>query len=137
MHDLIEHLPRNGIPGIPDRLICIFRLNVKSRLICIFFTPENLERLRHKASGAALGLSCVACFEQPAGVFAGCGAKYNPRVIASGTAMSLMGESSKSHLKVFSGFVLLMSLSCQRQATAKADICRCRSFGGDNIRTLT
>ena len=78
-----------------------------------------------------------ACFEQPAGVFAGCGAKYNPRVIASGTAMSLMGESSKSHLKVFSGFVLLMSLSCQRQATAKADICRCRSFGGDNIRTLT
>ena len=31
-------------------------------------------RWRHKASGAALGLSCVACFEQPAGVFAGCGA---------------------------------------------------------------
>ena len=74
-----------------------------------FFTPENLERLRHKASGAALGLSCAACFEQPAGVFAGCGAVS----------------------------VLLMSLSCQRQATAKADICRCRSFGGDNIRTLT
>ena len=59
------------------------------------------------------------------------------KLIASGTAMSLMGESSKSHLKVFSGFVLLMSLSCQRQATAKADICRCRSFGGNNIRTLT
>ena len=39
-----------------------------------FFTPENLECLRHKASGAALGLSCAACFEQPAGVFAGCGA---------------------------------------------------------------
>ena len=30
--------------------------------------------LRHKASGAALGLSCAVCFEQPAGVFAGCGA---------------------------------------------------------------
>lgn len=29
---------------------------------------------RHKASGAALGLSCAVCFEQPAGVFAGCGA---------------------------------------------------------------
>ena len=26
-------------------------------------------RLRHKASGAALGLSCAVCFEQPAGVF--------------------------------------------------------------------
>ena len=25
-------------------------------------------RLRHKASGAALGLSCAVCFEQPAGV---------------------------------------------------------------------
>ena len=31
-------------------------------------------RLRHKASGAALGLSCAVCFEQPAGVFDGCGA---------------------------------------------------------------
>ena len=31
-------------------------------------------RLRHKASGAALGLSCAVCFVQPAGVFAGCGA---------------------------------------------------------------
>ena len=31
-------------------------------------------RLRHKASGAALGLSCAVCFEQPAGVLAGCGA---------------------------------------------------------------
>ena len=30
--------------------------------------------LRHKASGAALGLSCAVCFEQPTGVFAGCGA---------------------------------------------------------------
>ena len=30
-------------------------------------------RWRHKASGSAFGLSCVACFEQPAGVFAGCG----------------------------------------------------------------
>ena len=30
--------------------------------------------LSHKASGAALGLSCAVCFEQPAGVFAGCGA---------------------------------------------------------------
>ena len=38
-------------------------------------------RLRHKASGAALGLSCAVCFEQPAGVFAGCGAKYSPREI--------------------------------------------------------
>ena len=28
-------------------------------------------RLRHKASGAALGLSCAVCFEQPAGVFTG------------------------------------------------------------------
>ena len=57
-----------------------FRLNVK------------LERLRHKASGAAIGLSCAACLEQPAGVFAGCGAvsqsvypccgaKYSPREI--------------------------------------------------------
>ena len=72
-------------------------------------------RSRHKASGAALGLSCAACFEQPAGVFAGCGAKYNPRVIASGTAMSLMGESSKSHLKVFSG----LSSLCRCLASAK------------------
>ena len=31
-------------------------------------------RLRHKASGAALGLSCAVCFEQSTGVFAGCGA---------------------------------------------------------------
>ena len=30
--------------------------------------------LRHKASGAALGLNCAVCFEQPTGVFAGCGA---------------------------------------------------------------
>ena len=30
--------------------------------------------LRHKASGAALGLSCAVCFVQSAGVFAGCGA---------------------------------------------------------------
>ena len=30
--------------------------------------------LRHKASGAALGLSCAVCFVQPTGVFAGCGA---------------------------------------------------------------
>ena len=37
-------------------------------------------RLRHKASGAALGPSCAVCFEQPAGVFAGCGAVCQARV---------------------------------------------------------
>ncbi|MDE5955549.1 MAG: hypothetical protein K2G80_03530 [Bacteroidales bacterium] len=30
----------------------------------------------HKAGGAARGLSCAACFEQPAGVHACCGARY-------------------------------------------------------------
>ena len=37
-------------------------------------------RLRHKASGAALGLSCAVCFEQPAGVFAGCGAVCQAKI---------------------------------------------------------
>ena len=36
------------------------------------FARIVFERWRHKASGAALSLSCAACFEQPAGVFAGC-----------------------------------------------------------------
>ena len=40
-------------------------------------------RLRHKASGAALGLSCAGCFEQPAGVFAGCGAVCQAKILAS------------------------------------------------------
>lgn len=40
-------------------------------------------RWRHKASGAALGLSCAACFEQPAGVFAGCGAVRQAKIFAS------------------------------------------------------
>ena len=40
-------------------------------------------RLRHKASGAALGLSCAVCFEQPAGVFAGCGAVCQAKILAS------------------------------------------------------
>ena len=40
-------------------------------------------RLRHKASGAALGLSCAACFEQPAGVFAGCGALSYANILTS------------------------------------------------------
>ena len=39
--------------------------------------------LRHKASGAALGLSCAACFEQPAGLFAGCGAVRQAKIFAS------------------------------------------------------
>ena len=38
---------------------------------------------RHKASGAALGLSCAVCFEQPAGVFAGCGAVCQAKILAS------------------------------------------------------
>ena len=37
-------------------------------------------RLRHKASGAALGLSCAVCFVQPAGVFAGCGAVCQAKI---------------------------------------------------------
>ena len=37
----------------------------------------------HKASGAALGLSCAACFEQPAGVFAGCGALSYANILTS------------------------------------------------------
>ena len=40
-------------------------------------------RLRHKASGAALGLSCAVCFVQPAGVFAGCGAVCQAKILAS------------------------------------------------------
>ena len=40
-------------------------------------------RLRHKASGAALGLSCAVCFEQPTGVFAGCGAVCQAKILAS------------------------------------------------------
>ena len=40
-------------------------------------------RLRHKASGSALGPSCVVCFEQPAGVFAGCGAVCQAKILAS------------------------------------------------------
>ena len=40
-------------------------------------------RLRHKASGAALGPSCAVCFEQPAGVFAGCGAVCQAKILAS------------------------------------------------------
>ena len=41
-------------------------------------------RLRHKASGAALGLSCAVCFEQPAGVFAGCGAVCQAQIGSGG-----------------------------------------------------
>ena len=40
-------------------------------------------RLRHKASGAALGPSCAVYFEQPAGVFAGCGAVCQAKILAS------------------------------------------------------
>lgn len=40
-------------------------------------------RLRHKASGAALGLSCAVCFVQPAGVFAGCGVVCQAKILAS------------------------------------------------------
>lgn len=40
-------------------------------------------RLRHKASGAALGLICAVCFDQPAGVFAGCGAVCQAKILAS------------------------------------------------------
>ena len=43
---------------------------------CVFWAQRKIPvdlhfivRLRHKASGAALGLSCAVCFEQPAGVF--------------------------------------------------------------------
>ena len=42
-----------------------------------------IARPRHKASGAALGLSCAVCFEQPAGVFAGCGAVCQAKILAS------------------------------------------------------
>ena len=49
-------------------------LNVKSAQRKIPVDLHFIVRLRHKASGAALGLSCAVCFEQPAGVFAGCGA---------------------------------------------------------------
>ena len=36
----------------------------------------NLKEKTHKAGRAALGLSCVACFEQPNPVYFGCGASY-------------------------------------------------------------
>lgn len=49
-------------------------LNVKSGQRKIPVDLHFIVRLRHKASGAALGLSCAVCFEQPADVFAGCGA---------------------------------------------------------------
>ena len=53
------------------------RLNVNQPGFALFV------RWRHKASGAAFGLSCVACFEQPAGVFAGCGAVRQAKIFAS------------------------------------------------------
>ena len=37
-------------------------------------------RWRHKVSGAAFGLNCAACFEQPSGVFAGCGAVRQAKI---------------------------------------------------------
>ena len=60
------------------------RLNVNQPGFYVFSPPpENLVRRRHKASGAALGLSCAACFEQPAGLFAGCGAVRQAKIFAS------------------------------------------------------
>ena len=55
-------------------------------------------RLRHKASGAALGLSCAVCFEQPAGVFAGCGAVCQAKILAS--------------LKIKNGIFLILTVEC-------------------------
>ena len=37
-------------------------------------------RWRHKVSGAAFGLNCADCFEQPSGVFAGCGAVRQAKI---------------------------------------------------------
>ena len=37
-----------------------------------YYSRDDLHEANPKASGAALGLNCVASFEQPAGVFAGC-----------------------------------------------------------------
>ena len=53
---------------------CRFRCRLFSAQRKIPVDLHFIVRLRHKASGAALGLSCAVCFEQPAGVFAGCGA---------------------------------------------------------------
>ena len=60
-----------------------FWLNVKSAQRKIPVDLHFIVRLRHKASGAALGLSCAVCFEQPAGVFAGCGAVCQAKILAS------------------------------------------------------
>lgn len=61
----------------------VVRLNVKSAQRKIPVDLHFIVRLRHKASGAALGLSCAVCFEQPAGVFAGCGAVCQAKILAS------------------------------------------------------
>lgn len=60
--------------------------SIKVKILAQRKIPVDLHfivRLRHKASGAALGLSCAVCFEQPAGVFAGCGAVCQAKILAS------------------------------------------------------
>ena len=42
-----------------------------------------MDRISHKAGRAAFGLSCVARFEQLAGVFASCGALHYAKILAS------------------------------------------------------
>ncbi len=75
------------IPGRRLRLwpfVC--RASVRAQMRAQRKIPVDLHfivRLRHKASGAALGLSCAVCFEQPAGVFAGCGAVCQAKILAS------------------------------------------------------
>ena len=75
------------IPGRRLRLwsfVCL--ASVRAQMRAQRKIPVDLHfivRLRHKASGAALGLSCAVCFEQPAGVFAGCGAVCQAKILAS------------------------------------------------------
>ena len=54
---------------VPPRKLCGVGLNVKSAQRKIPVDLHFIVRLRHKASGAALGLSCAACFVPLAGVF--------------------------------------------------------------------
>ena len=71
--------------------VCIILLAKSKILLNLVNTAQRkipvdlhfIVRLRHKASGAALGLSCAVCFEQPAGVFAGCGAVCQAKILAS------------------------------------------------------
>lgn len=84
-----EPLPHRQVPLMKMRGICriwgFAVLPVHSRgQRKIPVDLHFIVRLRHKASGAALGPSCAVCFEQPAGVFAGCGAVCQAKIGSGG-----------------------------------------------------